>query len=159
MASSSLHVYPCSTIVKPRLLQQCTTRLQLEICTYLTAIQCLQLVIYGLHGTFVPNENLQNPELSGAIHSITQYLITYLVPGGPIVPINAVIAAVNDRNETAEVAAAFNKAVAAGYIPQLEALLKQVHKTSLGMTSDNRRMYELFADVVVGSKADVDIFE
>lgn len=112
-------------------------------------------MIYGLDGTFVPNENLQNPELSGAIHNITQYLITYLVPGGPIVPINAIIAAVNDRNETAEVAAAFNKAVAAGYIPQLEALLKQVNKTSLSMTPDNRRMYELFAEIVIGSKADV----
>lgn len=88
----------------------------------------MQLVIYGVDGAFVPNENIQNPEVSGAIHNITQYLITYLVPGGPITPINAIITAVND-NQTAQVAAAFNKAVAAGYIPQLEALLKQVRST------------------------------
>ena len=81
-------------------------------------------MIYGVDGAFVPNENIQNPGVNGAIHNITQYLLTYLVPGGPIIPINAIITAVND-SQTAEVAAAFNKAVADGYIPQLEALLKQ----------------------------------
>ena len=86
----------------------------------------LQLVIYGLDGPSVPNEDIQLPGVAGAIHNITQYLVTYLVPGGPIVPINAIITAVNDNHETAEVAAAFNKAVAAGFIPQLEALLKEV---------------------------------
>ena len=87
---------------------------------------CLQLVIYGINGDLVPNENLQNPDTAGAIHNITHYLITYLVPGGPTVPIFTVIAAVNERNETAEVASAFDAAVVAGYIPQLIALLKQV---------------------------------
>ena len=48
------------------------------------------------------------------------------MPGGPIIPIHAIISAVNERNETAEVAAAFDKAVAAGFIPQLIAQLKQV---------------------------------
>ena len=83
-------------------------------------------MIYGLDGPFVPNEDIQLPGVAGAIHNITQYLVTYLVPGGPIVPINAIITAVNDNHETAEVAAAFNKAVVAGYIPQLEALLQEV---------------------------------
>lgn len=52
--------------------------------------------------------------------------MTYLVPGGPTVPINVVISAVTERNQTAEVAAAFHKALAAGYTPQLIALVKQV---------------------------------
>ena len=116
-------------------------------------------MIYGLDGAFVPNEDIQLPSLAGAVHNITQYLVTYLVPGGPIVPINAIITAVNDNQETAEVAAAFNKAVAAGYIPQLEALLKQVHKYSHSMSSNNRHMYELFAKIGASSKADVHDFE
>ena len=88
----------------------------------------MQLVIYGIDGDLIPNENLQHPELQGAIHNITQFLVTYLVPGGPSIPIYTIITAVNDRNETAEVAAAFNKGVAAGFIPQLIALLKQVRR-------------------------------
>ena len=51
------------------------------------------------------------------------------VPGGPSIPIYTIITAVNDRHETAEVAAAFNKAVAAGFIPQLIARLKQVQSS------------------------------
>lgn len=43
----------------------------------------LQLMIYGTDGPFVPNENLQNTNVPGAIHNITNYLITYLVPGVP----------------------------------------------------------------------------
>lgn len=85
----------------------------------------MQLVIYGLDGALVPNENIQSPNVSGAIHNITQYLVTYLAPGGPAIPINAIITAVAD-NQAAQVAAAFDKAVTAGYIPQLLALLQQV---------------------------------
>ena len=87
---------------------------------------CVQLVIYGVDGIFVPQEALQNSTgAAGAIHNITNYLITYLVPGGPRVPINAIITFVND-NSTAAVATAFDAALAAGYIDQLLALLKQV---------------------------------
>lgn len=91
----------------------------------LNLVCCMQLVIYGTNGNLVTKENIQNPDLTGAVHNITNYLITLLAPGGPSVPISAVILAVQRDNGTAEVAAAFNAAVAAGYIPQLEALLKQ----------------------------------
>lgn len=100
---------------------------------------CLQLVIYGINGDLVPNENLQNPDTDGAIHNITHYLITYLVPGGPSVPIFTIIAAVNERNETAEVASTFNAAVVAGYISELIALLKQVSCPVSGITDLCRR--------------------
>lgn len=86
----------------------------------------LQLVIYGIDGSFVGQESLQNSTgAAGAIHNITNYLITYLVPGGPRVPINAVITFVRD-NATEAVATAFDAALAAGYSEQLIALLKQV---------------------------------
>lgn len=91
----------------------------------LKLVCCTQLVIYGVNGNIVAAENMLNYTLTGGIHNLTNYLITLLAPGGPSVPISAVILAVQRNNGTAEVAAAFNEAVAAGYIPQLEALLKQ----------------------------------
>ena len=63
----------------------------------------MQLVIYGVDSVFVLEQSIQLPNIPGAVHNITQYLITLLTPGTPgssVIPINAIITAVDD-NQTA----------------------------------------------------------
>ena len=85
----------------------------------------LQLVIYGVDGPFVPEENLFLNDLPGSIHNLTHYLVSVLVPGGPEVPITAIIDAVGG-GRVAEVAAAFDQTVQAGLSDQLIAILREV---------------------------------
>jgi len=87
----------------------------------------LQLVIYGISGAFVPQEALLDQSTPGAIHNITQYIETYLIPGGPTVPINAIITAVND-GELNQVATAFDQALAHNYTQQLISLATSVRQ-------------------------------
>ena len=94
----------------------------------LTWVHLLQLVIYGVDAAFVPIENVLEPSTPGAIHNITEFLSVYLVPGGPNIPISAIIAAVQD-GYVAQVAAAFDEAVENGYISELITLLQQVRNS------------------------------
>ena len=85
----------------------------------------LQLVIYGLTGALVPQENLQDQATPGAIHNITQYLETVLIPGGPVTSLNTVLTAANN-GELDQVAAGFNTAVAHNYTNQLIDIVMEV---------------------------------
>lgn len=85
----------------------------------------MQLVIYGVDAAFVPIDNILDSETPGAIHNITEFLSVYLVPGGPNIPIGAIIAAVRD-GDVADVAAAFDQAVQEGNLSELITLLQQV---------------------------------
>lgn len=89
-------------------------------CSYV-----LQLVIYGVDGAFVPEEDLLSSDVTGGVHNLTFYLERLLVPGGPEVPVSAIIAAVNG-GRVADVAAAFDQAVQAGLAFQLINLLQEV---------------------------------
>ena len=84
-----------------------------------------QLVIYGLTGALVPQEDLQNQATPGAIHNITQYLETVLIPGGPVTSLNTVLTAANN-GELDQVAAGFNTAVAHNYTNQLIDIVMEV---------------------------------
>ena len=90
------------------------------------------MVIYGVDGPFVPEENLFLNELPGSIHNLTHYLESVLVPGGPEVPITAIIDAVSG-GRVAEVAAAFDQAVQAGLSDQLIAILQEVNELRLAL--------------------------
>ena len=85
----------------------------------------LQLVIYGLTGVLVPQENLQNQGTPGAIQNITQYIATVLIPGGPVTSLNTVLTAANN-GELDQVAAGFNTAVAHNYTNQLIDIVMEV---------------------------------
>ena len=85
----------------------------------------MQLVIYGLTGALVPQENLQNQGTPGAIQNITQYIETVLIPGGPVTSLNTVLTAANS-GELDQVAAGFNTAVAHNYTNQLIAVVMEV---------------------------------
>ncbi|DBA98455.1 hypothetical protein WJX82_009397 [Trebouxia sp. C0006] len=78
------------------------------------------LVIYGITGAFVPQQNIQvqNQGTPGAVHNITQYIETVLIPGGPVTSLNTVLTAAN-QGQLDQVAAGFNTAVAHNYTSQL----------------------------------------
>ncbi|KAL0035348.1 hypothetical protein WJX77_002103 [Trebouxia sp. C0004] len=77
------------------------------------------LVIYGIDGVLVPEEDLLpfNQEF-------LQYLETTLEPGFAEVPLSLVIAAVQ-ANNTNTVAEAADQAISMGYLQQLTALIQQ----------------------------------
>ena len=97
---------------------------------WVESCSAMQLVVYGVDGAFVPEENLFASSEPGAIHNLTFYLESLLVPGGPEVPITAIIAAVNG-GRVADVAAAFDQAVQAGLSFQLVNLLQEVRPAHL----------------------------
>jgi hypothetical protein len=79
----------------------------------------MQLVIYGIDGVLVPEEDLIpfNQEF-------LQYLETTLEPGFAEVPLSLVVAAVQ-ANNTNTVAEAADQAISMGYLQQLTALIQQ----------------------------------
>ena len=85
----------------------------------------LQLVIYGITGAFVSQQNLQDEAIPGAVHNVTQYVETYLIPGGPVTSLNAIITYVN-QGQLKQVAAGFDNAVAHNYTNQLIDVAKEV---------------------------------
>ena len=85
----------------------------------------LQLVIYGLSGILVPQVDLQDQDSPAAVHNITQYIETVLIPGGPVTSLNTVLTAVNN-GELDQVAAGFNTAVAHNYTSQIIAVVMEV---------------------------------
>ena len=87
----------------------------------------LQLVIYGITGAFVSQQNLQDEATPGAVHNVTQYVETYLIPGGPVTSLNAIITYV-DQGQLKQVAAGFDNAVAHNYTNQLIDVAKEVIK-------------------------------
>ncbi|KAA6422357.1 MAG: hypothetical protein FRX49_07827 [Trebouxia sp. A1-2] len=89
-------------------------------------VNTTQLVIYGITGAFVPQQNIQvqNQGTPGAVHNITQYIETVLIPGGPVTSLNAVLTAAN-QGQLDQVAAAFNTAVAHNYTNQLIDVVKE----------------------------------
>ena len=75
----------------------------------------------------MPQQNIQvqNQGTPGAVHNITQYIETVLIPGGPVTSLNAVLTAAN-QGQLDQVAAAFNTAVAHNYTNQLIDVVKEV---------------------------------
>ena len=94
------------------------------MCAKLFVLQ-LQLVIYGITGAFVPQQNIEDQSIPGADHNITQYIETYLIPGGPVTSLTAIITAV-DQGQLKQVAAGFDNAVAHNYTDQLIDVAKEV---------------------------------
>ena len=90
----------------------------------------LQLVIYGLSGILVPQVDLQDQDSPAAVHNITQYIETVLIPGGPVTSLNTVLTAANN-GELDQVAAGFNTAVAHNYTSQLIAVVMEVRHAFL----------------------------
>lgn len=68
----------------------------------------------------MPQQNIQvqNQGTPGAVHDITQYIETVLIPGGPVTSLNTVLTAAN-QGQLDQVAAGFNTAVAHNYTNQL----------------------------------------
>ena len=75
---------------------------------------------------------VQNQGTPGAVHNITQYIETVLIPGGPGTSLNTVLTAAN-QGQLDQVAAGFNTAVAHNYTNQLIDIAKEVSSETLGI--------------------------
>ena len=75
----------------------------------------------------MPQQNIQvqNQGTPGAVHNITQYIETVLIPGGPVTSLNTILTAAN-QGQLDQVAAGFNTAVAHNYTNQLIDIVKEV---------------------------------
>ncbi len=80
----------------------------------------------------MPQQNIQvqNQGTPGAVHNITQYIETVLIPGGPVTSLNTVLTAAN-QGQLDQVAAGFNTAVAHNYTNQLIDIVKEVSSKML----------------------------
>lgn len=83
----------------------------------LTLKICLQLVIYGVDGVLVPEQ-----ELVPFTDEFLQYLEVTLEPGHAEVPAELIITAVM-AGQTDTVADAFDQAISMGYLQQLTAIV------------------------------------
>ena len=90
---------------------------------------CLQLVIYGIDGVLVPEQ-----DLVPFTDEFLQYLEVTLEPGHAEVPANLVINAVMS-GQTDTVADAFDQAIQMGYLQQLVAIADMAYRMPNGLQS------------------------